>query len=129
MSEAKEQAVLYRWFCLQYPKYRRSWSYSMNGSCWFPGATKLQRIKMISHFKSQGMQNGEADFKILVARGDFHGLVIELKAAKGKHKLTVEQAEHLGYMGSQGYMAVCCKGGEAARETIKSYMEASRGTN
>lgn len=123
MSESKEQAAIYKWFCLQYPKYRKSWSFSMNGTCWFPGDTKLQRIKMINHFKSQGMQNGEADVKILVPRDSFHGLIIEYKAEEGKHTITNEQVEYLHYMSSQGYMSVSCKGIQAAQDTIRQYMD------
>jgi len=120
MSESKEQAAIYKWFCLQYPKYKKSWSVSMNGinlPC-----KRAQAAIIINHMKGQGLQNGEADFKILVPRGLFHGLVIEYKAGKGKHKLTKEQSEYLRYMGTQGYMAAYCKGVEAAIESITNYM-------
>lgn len=124
MSEAKEQAAIYTWFCMQYPKHKKSWSVSMNGinlPC-----NRVQAAKIINFMKSQGLQNGEADFKILVPRGSFHGLVIEHKAEEGKHTITNEQGEYLHYMNSQGYMAVSCKGIDAAQRTIRDYMSVPR---
>lgn len=121
MSEAKEQAEIFKWFCRIYPQYKQSWSTSMNGIN-LPG-TPRQIAIIINHMKSQGgMRAGEADFKILLPRGGFHGLVVEHKAEDGKHKLTQEQDEYLQYMGSKGYMSVYCKGIASAKETIEAYM-------
>ena len=121
IKELAEQKAIYHWFCLQYPKYRKSWSLSMNGV--FLRGTNIERAKAIASMKAQGMQNGEADFKILLPRRGFHGLVIEYKAEQGKHKPTMDQIDYLDYMAYQGYFAVICKGIDAAKDTITKYIE------
>jgi hypothetical protein len=120
ITETQEQKVLYRWFCMQWPKYKKSWSLSMNG-IYIPGKP-IQRAKIINSMKAQGMQVGESDYKILVAKGGFHGLIIEQKSENGKHKLTQYQIEYLDYMSKMGFFAVMCKGIDAAKDTINSYL-------
>ena len=120
LSESQEQKIIYQWFCLQWAKYKQAFSLSMNG-IYIPGKPK-DKAMIINGMKSQGMQVGEADFKILVPKGGFHGIIIEYKSEKGKHKLTQLQAEYLDYMSSLGYFAVLCKGIDAAKDTINSYL-------
>jgi hypothetical protein len=93
----------------------------MNG-IYIPGKPK-ERGMIINSMKAQGLQVGESDFKILVPKGGFHGLIIEYKAEKGKHKVTKEQLEYLDYMSSLGYFSAWCKGLDAAKDTINSYLK------
>jgi hypothetical protein len=50
-----------------------------------------------------------------------YGLFIELKRTEGG-SLSDEQKDWLGYLNSAGYVAVACKGFEAARHTILRYL-------
>lgn len=69
--------------------------------------------------KAMGMTAGIADLLLPIPIGQFHGLFIEMKAAKGRP--TQEQLEFLNHMGSVGYMTAMCFGAVAAIDTIKGY--------
>lgn len=126
MSEAKEQKQIVKWFRDTYPDLAPAFSLSMNGVDL--GGGKKAAI-MMNHLKAQGLHPGECDFKILVPRGAFHGLCIELKktgwkvsgkAAVEKHQ---KQINYLNFMTEQGYLAALCIGKEAAIDTIKAYLD------
>lgn len=70
--------------------------------------------------KASGMLKGEWDIKLPVARGCYHGLIIEMKA--GKNKLTDEQIEYGDLMGREGWAREACWSWDAARTTITSYL-------
>lgn len=72
--------------------------------------------------KAMGMKAGISDLFLPVKRGEFSGLVIEMKA--GKNKPTQEQLDYLNHMASQGFAAMWCAGAVAAIDTIKAYYEA-----
>lgn len=111
-SEHDEQAVVVRWFDLAFPQ--------LEGLLFaIPNAGKRSRI-MGARMKAEGMRAGVSDLMLPVARHGFHGLFIEMKV--GKNPLTVDQAKWLERVGEQGYMAVCCRGADAAMDTIKSYL-------
>lgn len=61
------------------------------------------------------------DLFLPVACGEYHGLFIEMKAAKGR--LSEDQKIRLGELQEQGYQAVCCYSAEQAINTLKSYYE------
>lgn len=71
--------------------------------------------------KAAGMTKGIADIWLPVPRGDYHGLVIELKKAKGGKK-SDEQVKRIARLVSRGYFACFCAGFDEARETIENYM-------
>lgn len=119
MSESSEQKLLISWFRQTWPEHNQCIRLSANG-CNF--GTGKKAYMMINSLKAQGLTPGESDLVFLCPRHNFHGLVIEYKALKGTHPLTPKQEDYLNYMSSQGYMSVCCKGLEAAKETIQSYM-------
>lgn len=120
MSEWDEQKELIKWFKTEYPEHEKCISLSMSG-CNFGSGKKA--AMMINQLKSQGWVKGEADLRFLVARQGFHGLVVEFKAMAGTHPLTDEQSKYLDYMQSQGYLAVCIKGLEAAKMCIAAYFK------
>ncbi len=69
--------------------------------------------------KRKGVKPGVPDIIILKPCGRYHGLLIELKVGKGK--LSPAQKDFLATATTQGYMAVCCYGFEAARAIIEAY--------
>jgi len=128
MSESTEQKEIVSWFRETYPDLAPAFSLSMNGVNL--GAGKHAAI-MMNHLKAQGLTVGECDFKILVPRGTFHGLCIELKktgwkvsgkAAAEKHQ---KQIDYLNFMTEQGYLAAICIGKTAAIDTIKAYLSSA----
>ena len=73
-----------------------------------------------ARLKALGVRRGFPDLTLWLPRGGFHGLAVELKA--GRNKMTPEQADWLAHMNSAGWMAVCCVGLDAARDTFASYL-------
>ncbi len=74
-----------------------------------------------ARLKAEGVKAGVPDVWLPVARGDYHGLVIELKAGKGRP--SPEQRAWLEALKSQGYLALVCVGAEAARAAITAYLD------
>jgi len=122
MTESPEQKELVKWFRDTYPQYAKSIRLSMSGINL--GGGRKAAI-MINFLKAMGMVDGESDLVFLVPSSGFHGLVLEFKATEGKHPLKPNQAEYLDYMASLGYAAMCCKGLEAAKESITQYLTIS----
>ena len=71
---------------------------------------------------SEGMKRGVPDNFLPVPRGGYHGLWIELKRTKNS-STTKEQKQWVEDLNAQGYMAVVCKGWEAASKVIEEYLE------
>lgn len=112
-TEHVEQAALVRWFDLQYPALRGRLAAVPNGGDRHPAvAGKL---------KAEGVRKGYPDLQLLMPRGCYHGLIIELKRIKGG-RVEPEQADWIDWLSGQGYMAVVCKGADQACETIKRYL-------
>lgn len=55
--------------------------------------------------KAEGASAGFPDISVLIARGGYHGLFIELKTAKGR--LQDNQKEWLKNLNNAGYLALC----------------------
>lgn len=112
-TEHVEQVALVGWFDMQYPALRGRLAAVPNGGA---------RHKAVAgKLKAEGVRKGYPDLQLLMPRGGYHGLIIELKRAKGG-RVEPEQADWLEWLAGQGYMAVVCKGADQARETIKRYL-------
>lgn len=112
-TEHDDQVALVRWFDLQYPALRGRLAACPNGG---------QRNKIVAaKLKAEGVRAGYPDLNLMTPRHGFAGLVIELKREKGS-RMTPEQADWLQWFNDQGFMAVCCKGFEAAKQTIQTYL-------
>jgi hypothetical protein len=112
-TEHEEQKSLVKWFSLQYPKIGNRLVAVPNGG--------QRNVIVASKLKAEGVRAGFPDLMLLMPRGEFMGLMIEMKRVKGG-SLQAEQAEWLDWLNKQGYMAVICKGAQAAQDTIKSYL-------
>lgn len=118
-TEHAEQCVVVRWFDLSFPQYRGRLFAVPNGA--HLAGTVGQRCAKMNRAKAEGLRVGVPDLMLPVPRHGLHGLFIEMKRIKGS-KTEAEQIEWLEFLGSQGYMAVLCKGADAAMDTIKSYL-------
>lgn len=76
--------------------------------------------------KAAGMLKGEFDIKLPVARGGYHGLIIEMKV--GHNQPTPEQIWYGKRMVEEGWKALVCWDWEAAKEEIISYLSSGSKT-
>lgn len=122
MSEHNQQVTVMNWFERAYPKYYECLFAIPNGAILAGNAQ--QRAKQMNYLKAEGYKPGVSDLFLMVARGGYHGLFIEMKD-QGKTKCSVSktQWEHINAAREQGYMAEWCAGFDGARELITSYME------
>jgi hypothetical protein len=67
------------------------------------------------------MLKGEHDITLPVARGEYHGLSIELKA--GKNKPTPEQLEYGERLKAEGWYVAYSWDWQEAADIIKKYLE------
>jgi hypothetical protein len=115
-SEHEDQVALIQWFDLQYPALRGRLAACPNGG---------QRNAIVAaKLKAEGVRAGYPDLNLLTPRHGFAGLFIELKREKGG-SLQREQADWIDWLNEQGFMAVVCKGFDAAKEAIQSYLAAT----
>lgn len=70
--------------------------------------------------KAEGVKAGVLDIWLPVARGRYHGLVIELKTRTGR--LTPEQKVWLEALTAQGWKALMCRGAAETVEVIEWYL-------
>jgi hypothetical protein len=81
------------------------------------------RNKIIAaKLKATGVKAGVPDMFLPVARGDFHGLFIELKKDQ-KQTLSNEQKDWFRKLQEEGYECVVCFGWQHAVNNIISYLK------
>ncbi len=85
-----------------------------------------RRGSVAQALRREGVRAGVPDLLLPVARGDYHGLFIELKRPKTKLQkrgcLNRIQKKWLLALSEQGYLAVVCYGFEDAQGKIISYL-------
>jgi len=114
VSEYAEQCALFEWARLQekiIPELALL-NASANGCRVSIGSA----VKM----KCQGLKKGFPDISLPVARGEFHGLFIEMKF--GKNKQSPEQKEWEAALTVQGYKYSLAYSGSSAVQIIKDYL-------
>ena len=119
-SESAEQTNLFRWAAYEqnsYPELKLMFHIPNGGS-----RNKLEAANL----KRQGVKAGVPDICLPVARGNYHGLFIEMKNASGKNKATDKQKEWIQDLNRQGYMAIVCYGWQEASEVLKKYMRLAK---
>lgn len=72
--------------------------------------------------KTEGMQAGVPDLWIPVARGQFHGLAIEMKR-RHNGKASPAQIDYMARLSSAGWSVHVCHGASEAIAVIASYFE------
>jgi len=120
-TESVEQQCLFRWAQLQtnaHPELRLLYH--------VPNEGKRSRAQG-GRLKAEGLRPGVPDICLPVPRGRYHGLYIELKRLQGGR---VERSQHewLDALTDQGYVAVVCKGWEAAAKVLLEYLRLRRET-
>jgi hypothetical protein len=84
--------------------------------------------------KAQGVKAGIPDYALLVARGPYHGLLIELKVpaypqyGKKAGVVSPEQEDWLQHLHAEGYCCHVCWGWEEARDAILAYLDLDKET-
>lgn len=70
--------------------------------------------------KREGVRRGTSDLLLLIPRGDFHGMAIEMKAEDGR--TTPEQRVFLDVAHGQGYHTRICYSCDSAMNEITNYL-------
>lgn len=112
--EANEQEILFRWARLvrcTYPELDLLYHIPNGGS-----RNELEAASL----KRQGVKAGVPDLCLPVARGEYHGLYIEMKY--GKNKTSDKQNEWISALTAQGYAVAVCYGWEEAQRLITKYL-------
>lgn len=116
--EGEEQAQLIHQFRALYPAEGHLLIHIPNG-----GARKNAFEGW--RLKQQGVRAGVSDLFLPIARGGYHGLWIEFKAAPPNDaQVSDSQKEWVALMQGQGYQALVCKGVAEAMQVLVSYMRA-----
>ena len=71
--------------------------------------------------KRMGMKAGIPDLELLIPKGEYHGLLIELKTQIGR--VSKVQNKWLIYLQNQGYQAIVCRSVKDAVQAVANYME------
>lgn len=113
-SEHGEQAALFDW-----------WNLAQNGRPWamllfaVPNGGKRPRGEA-GKLKAEGTRPGVPDICLAWPSGGYHGLWLEMKAAKGRP--TAAQKEMLRLLADAGYAACVAYGCDQAMEIIEKYL-------
>lgn len=113
-AEHYEQKALFLWADLLIPKVPEL-------ALLFAIPNGGQRNIIIARkLKDEGVKAGVPDMCLPVARGNYHGLFIELKSKDG---VTSKNQDYwLRRLSEQGYQTVVCYGWTEAKETIEKYL-------
>ena len=106
-------------FRVRYQQYAQLWCHVPNGVVL--RGSPAQRAMQMTRLKKEGLTVGWPDYQLLVPRGKYHGLMLEIKSP-GK-KPTLEQRTLLAVLGSQGYMAAWAAGFEDSWAIVENYMQ------
>lgn len=113
LTEHQEQCLLIQWFKLTYPKYDKLLFAIPNGG--------VRNIGTAVKLKKEGVVAGVPDLFLMLPKGGWHGMWIEMKVAGGK--LQPNQVEFMGRATLLGYMSVVCYSFEEAKDLITEYLQ------
>ena len=116
--EKSEQAALFRWRDMaKKNRPELQWLFAIPNGVWLPDAYAKTALQ-------QGLTAGVCDVALLVPRGNYHGLLIELKRRNATPCCVSQpQKDFLDFHAANGYYATWCKGWEAAKNLIVEYLE------
>jgi hypothetical protein len=106
------QAACITWFDYQYPKLKNLLFHVPNGG--------HRNIREAYRLKKQGVRPGVSDLILLIPKGNFHGMCIEIKSEKGK--LSDNQKEWLESVQNNGYLTIVCFNFNSFKCYIDAYL-------
>ncbi len=114
MSEVSEQCIVIDWAMLHEGKYPcLRWLHAI------PNGGSRNKIEAVN-LKRQGVKAGVCDLFLPFAKGDYHGLYIEMKVKP--NKLTDLQTRFIDFAVRSGYKAVVCYSAQEAIGVIVGYL-------
>lgn len=111
--EADLQKACVRWFRLQYPQYSKNLFANPNGG------SRRGPIEG-ANLKAQGVTAGVWDLFLMVPKGEYHGLWIEMKVHP--NKLTPEQCAFESVAIGSGYYCQVCYTFEYFTQIVSNYL-------
>lgn len=107
------QSACVRWFRLQYPQLAPLLFAVPNGT----NKSRAARVQ----FKEEGLLSGVADMLLLIPRGGYHGMCIEMKTRTGRQSET-QKAWQLA-VEEQGYRYIVLRSLDEFMILIKNYIK------
>lgn len=114
-NEGKIQAECFAWFWNDYPQYRKLLFHIPNENDRSDSNIIQGAIR-----KSLGVVAGVSDLILLVPRGLYHGLCIEMKDEKGTQKPAQKEWQTL--VEAQGYKYCLCRSLAQFKNVISDYL-------
>lgn len=114
MTEAQEQRTLFQWAALasgKHPELVLMFAVPNGGT---------RDVIEAKHLKDQGVKAGVPDIFFPCARGQYHGMFIEMKSGTGR--VSEFQKNWIDALNEAGYHAVVCYGFEEAKSEIEAYL-------
>lgn len=113
-TEAEEQELVVKWAEAQACKYHclHRLYHCPNGGSRHPAEAV--------HLKHMGVKPGVPDLFLPYPCGEYHGLFIEMKSAKGRPSAL--QKDWVDWLNANGYMAVVCYGAGEAINAVEAYL-------
>ncbi|SHI23728.1 VRR-NUC domain-containing protein [Sporobacter termitidis DSM 10068] len=114
--ESEEQQSLFQWadvMSCRYPEMRMLYHVPNGG---YRNKSEAARLT------AEGVRRGVPDVCLPVARGDYHGLYIELKRRKNS-VVSEDQRRWINSLLEQGYQAQVCYGWIEAKEAVLKYLK------
>jgi hypothetical protein len=114
ITEHGEQHAVFQWAGVRLASYPElEFMYAI------PNVRAEKGMRM--YLAQEGMKAGVSDICLPVARGQYHGLYIEMKRDK-KSKVQKTQRKFIAFILSQGYYGKICYGADEAIQAIEAYM-------
>lgn len=126
LLEGDLQEAIFKWAETLIPKYPElEWFHSV------PNGGKRNSFEA-QNLKKQGVTPGILDLHLPVARGGFHGMMIELKKPGSKcEKARKEQEAYIEFLTAQGYATMLSNSFDEVKSCVMGYLEGRliRGSN
>lgn len=122
-SEHNIQSHCVAWFRLQYPKYAKLLFAVPNGT-YFNSDTRGKAFAYHNKLVAEGLTKGVADLILLLPRGGFGALCVEMKMETGKQ--STEQKEWQKTTENNGNKYVVCRSLEQFIKEINLYINSER---
>jgi hypothetical protein len=114
--EHRLQCACVRWFRLAYPQHHHNLFAVPNGGYRTPSTA--------AKIKAEGALPGVSDLILLIARGGYHGLLVELKTDKGRQSEAQREWQRL--IEADGYKYVVVRSIEEFIKVVEAYLNETR---